>query len=104
MTEVSDGVEALEQIGLNEFAAVISDLEMPRMGGLELLREIATNQEIKPVPVVIMSSRDEDSFQTEAKALGAGAYLIKPVVESQIAAVVKQLGLTEVANSRGDSN
>ena len=103
-TEVSDGLEALEQLHSNEFAAVFSDLEMPRMGGLEVLREMATNQEMDQVPVVIVSSRDEDAYQTEAKGLGARAYLIKPLVASQLASVVKQLGLTHVANSRGDSN
>ncbi|MDP6556441.1 MAG: response regulator [Pirellulaceae bacterium] len=89
VTEVSDGVEAIEQLRSHQFAAVFSDLEMPRVGGLEVLREIATTQETNRVPVVIVSSRDDEIIQTEARELGASAYLIKPAVESQIAAVVK---------------
>ena len=102
--EVSDGAEAIEQLRSNQFAAVFSDLEMPRVGGLEVLREIATTQETNHVPVVIVSSRDDEAIQTEARELGASAYLTKPAVESQIAAVVKQLGLSHVSNTKGESN
>lgn len=103
-TEVSDGIEAIAQLRSNQFAAVFSDLEMPRVGGLEVLREIASSSESNRVPAVIISSCDDETIQRESRELGASAYLIKPVVESQINAVVKQLGLTHVSNSRGESN
>lgn len=93
VTEVSDGFEALEQLQQNDFIAVFSDLEMPRVGGLELLREIGKAREERQIPVVIVSSRAEDAVQTEAKQLGARDYLLKPVVGSQIAKALEQIGL-----------
>jgi len=103
-TEVADGVEAIDQLRSHQFSAVFTDLEMPRVGGLEVLRAIVTTQETNHVPVVIVSSRDDETIQTEARELGASAYLTKPVVESQIDAVVKQLGLSHVSNTRGENN
>lgn len=101
VTEVADGVEAIEELSANRFAAVFSDLEMPRAGGMEILRELAATDAAEPVPVVIVSSRDEQEMQTEARQLGASAYLVKPVVENQIATVLQNLGLTRASITRG---
>lgn len=84
ITEASDGVEASEILKTHSFAAVFSDLEMPRKSGLELLAEIRAGGCEKDLPVVIVSSRLEDELRTRAIELGANAYLTKPLASTAL--------------------
>ncbi|HUG69573.1 MAG TPA: response regulator [Pirellulaceae bacterium] len=103
VTEVSDGFEALEQLQSKDFVAVFSDLEMPRVGGLELLSEIGKAREEDQIPVVIVSSRSEDEFRTKAMQLGAKDYLLKPAVGSQITKALERIGLVQGAQAEGEN-
>ena len=79
IVEANDGSEALELLKDQEFAAVFSDLEMPNIDGLGLLAEIKSRERTRQIPVVIVSSRIEDEFQSRARALGVDGYLGKPI-------------------------
>jgi chemosensory pili system protein ChpA (sensor histidine kinase/response regulator) len=100
--EASDGIEALELLREGGFAAVFSDLEMPRAGGLDLLREVSSFDHSSRVPVIIISSRDEDEYKQQAKDLGAVAYLTKPAPESRVADELRRLGLLPTTRSEGE--
>jgi CheY-like chemotaxis protein len=89
--EASDGKEALEHLQVQTFAAVFTDLEMPRCNGLELLREIKSDPRTHDLTVVVASSRDETELQDQARELGALAWLVKPVNETTLRETLESL-------------
>ena len=98
-----DGVEALEYFrgeGAHEGRdtsimpeVILLDLKMPRMGGLELLKIIRSEEKTKLLPVVILTSSKEERDVIESYSLGANSYIQKPVDFDQFTVAVKQLGL-----------
>lgn len=79
----SDGVEALElleegEVPLNRLL-VLLDLNMPRMGGIELLREIRARDDLRHLPVVVLTTSDDERDRIEAYNLNVAGYLVKPV-------------------------
>ena len=95
--EASDGREALGLLRQESFSAVFSDLEMPRVGGFDLLHEIRETATQDQLPVAIVSSRIEEEYQSQAANLGAIAYLPKPVTERRVGDVLQQMGLLQRA-------
>jgi len=100
----SDGEEALDylfcrgkytnrDINCNPPVLTLLDLNMPKMNGLEVLKQIRGNPTTKNLPVVILTSSKEDSDLVKSYELGCNAYVSKPVDFNQFAEVVKQLGL-----------
>ena len=96
-----DGVEALDYLYRRaEFATrapghpvvVFLDLKMPRIDGLEVLRQIKSDPDLKHVPVVMVTSSREEQDLVRSYALGANAYVVKPVDFVQFSESVKQLG------------
>ncbi len=96
-----DGVEALEYLfetnpsgELQPLPAVILlDLKLPRVDGLEVLRRIRGNERTKRLPVVILTSSDEESDLVEGYQLGANSYVRKPVDFAEFSDAVKNVGL-----------
>jgi len=68
------------------------DLKMPRMDGLEVLKRIRSEVKTKLIPVVILTTSNEDKDRIESYKLGANSYIRKPVDFKQFAEAVKQLG------------
>jgi two-component system, chemotaxis family, sensor kinase CheA len=72
-----DGVEAFEKIKVEKPSLVISDIEMPRMSGFQLLEAIQADEETRDIPVIIVSSLGKAEDQAKGLALGAAAYIVK---------------------------
>ena len=72
---------------------VLLDLNLPKIGGLDVLREIRADERTKRLPVVILTSSKEDSDVISGYDLGANSYVVKPVDFTQFSAAVNQLGL-----------
>ncbi|MBD2770806.1 hybrid sensor histidine kinase/response regulator [Iningainema tapete] len=90
--QAQNGVEALEQLQRHpEVRVVISDLEMPRMNGFELLSNVRKNPDLAEKPVVILTSRSAEKHRQLAQALGATAYLTKPYQEQEFLSTVENL-------------
>jgi len=99
---VRDGVEAWDFLrksgsfakrdGANP-AVILADLKMPRMDGLELLKRIRTDERFHQIPVVVLTSSREESDVIESYAIGANAYVVKPVAFHEFIEAVKSLGL-----------
>ena len=80
--QAQNGVEALEKLQLHpEIQVVVSDLEMPRMNGFELLGNFRQYPNLTKIPVVILTSRSSEKHRQLAQELGAKAYLTKPYLE-----------------------
>ena len=88
---VTDGEQALDFLATEQPALVISDVQMPRIDGLELLRQF--RKQDRRTPVLMMSAEDQASIQDRAMSEGANAFLRKPVsVSLLMRAVHRYLG------------
>jgi CheY-like chemotaxis protein len=74
-------------------AVILLDLKMPKVDGLEVLRQIQDNPALKTIPVVVLTSSREDQDIVESYHRGVNAYVVKPVAFDDFVDVVKQLGL-----------
>lgn len=100
---VRDGAEALDYLfgtGVHEGrdvnqrpAVILLDLKLPKIDGLEVLRRVRADERTQTVPVVILTSSDEERDMANGYKNGANSYIRKPVDFSQFAEAVKQLGL-----------
>ena len=99
---VRDGAEALDYLfgsgsagheGKDLPKVVLLDLNLPKIGGLEVLRRIRADERTKLLPVVILTSSKEDKDLLAGYSVGANSYVVKPVDFNQFAEAVKQLGL-----------
>jgi CheY-like chemotaxis protein len=91
--EAVDGAEALERVRSGRYAAIFSDIDMPRMDGLALLEQIRCTCETRDLPVVLVTSRTEPACMARAAELSATAYLTKPVSPAALSSAVAQLAL-----------
>jgi two-component system response regulator len=69
------------------------DLNLPKIGGLEIVRLVRSNDRTKLLPVVILTSSDEEEDRLKGYQFGANSYVRKPVEFNAFASAVKQLGL-----------
>ena len=100
---VKDGVDALEYIfatgayanrNINHNPKVILlDLKLPKVDGLEVLRQIKSNERTKLIPVVVLTSSKEERDLVESYKLGANSYITKPVDFESFVKAVSELGL-----------
>jgi chemosensory pili system protein ChpA (sensor histidine kinase/response regulator) len=87
----SDGLEALEIVALGGIDLIISDLEMPRTNGYELLMHLRQDPALRQIPVMVVTSRAGAKHRERAMAEGARGFLVKPVQEDQLIANVAEL-------------
>lgn len=74
-------------------ALVLLDLKLPRVSGIEVLRRIRTSERTRLLPVVVLTSSDEERDVVESYKLGANSYVRKPVDYSEFVTAVRQLGI-----------
>ncbi|MBP1672103.1 MAG: response regulator receiver protein [Bacteroidetes bacterium] len=100
---VTDGAEALEYLfATGKYSSrdisltpklVILDLKLPKVGGLEILKRLKTDERTKTVPVVILTSSKEESDVIASYKLGANSFIVKPVDFEKFVLTVKELGM-----------
>jgi len=93
----ADGLEAAELVTQHGCHLVITDLEMPRMTGYELMAQLRQSPSTKRIPVMVVTSRAGAKHRDRAMKEGASSFLTKPVQEDQLLAAVEQLIGTEAA-------
>ena len=81
----------MKQLASNKFDIVITDINMPIMDGLKLVKHIRKNEVHKDVPVIIITTEGSSEDRARAMALGATAYITKPIQAPQVIAKVKEL-------------
>ena len=88
--EAADGRDALPK-ALNGVDMVLTDLNMPNMDGLALIREIRRTPQGRGLPIVFLTTESADDKKSEARAAGATAWLVKPFKPEQLLAVVRKV-------------
>jgi chemosensory pili system protein ChpA (sensor histidine kinase/response regulator) len=79
-----DGIDALEQLRETLPAVMLVDIEMPRMDGFDLTRNVRGDARTRDIPIIIISSRTADKHRSQAIALGVNAFLGKPYQEAEL--------------------
>jgi two-component system response regulator len=106
-----DGVEALDYLfGTGAYAerdtsvmpqVILLDLRLPRIDGLEVLRRLRGDERTKLLPVVVLTSSDEEQDIVDSYSLGANSYIRKPVDFDQFSESIRQLGLYWLVLNQG---
>jgi len=99
---VRDGAEALDYLyrrgsfsdrADSQPVVVFLDLKMPKVDGIEVLRQIKADPELKLIPVVMVTSSREQQDLLETYKMGVNAYVVKPIDYEQFVTTIKELGL-----------
>jgi len=92
VVQAQNGIEALEQLQLHpQVHIIISDLEMPRMNGFELLSNLRQNPNFAHIPLVVLTSRSAEKHRQLSLELGAAAYITKPYLEHEFLSTIENL-------------
>jgi len=100
---ITDGAEALEFFfGTGKYEGrditstpkvVILDLKLPKVDGLEVLKRVKADEQLKVIPIVVLTSSKEECDVVESYKLGANSYIVKPVDFNKFAESIKDLGM-----------
>jgi len=95
----ANGLEALKMLRSSDGPPVVPperrlillDLNMPKMGGIEFLQELRADPELQAIPVIVLTTSDEDSDKVEAYKLNVAGYILKPVTFTKFVEAVATL-------------
>ncbi len=103
LMHIDDGERALDFIfsrgeyegnaGMQNPKLILLDLKLPKVDGLEILRQVKSNEHTKLIPVVVLTSSKEERDIVESYKLGANSYIVKPVNFDSLAKAVHEVGL-----------
>jgi CheY-like chemotaxis protein len=102
VTVARDGQEALDYLygrgpfqgrGSENPAVMLLDLKLPKIDGLEVLKQIRSDERLKMIPVVVLTSSREEQDMMRSYTLGVNAYVVKPVDFHEFVNAVKELGV-----------
>ena len=89
--EAGNGLEAIEQLALGPIALIILDLNMPDMHGVDVLKFVRRHQGCRDVPVIVLTTRSDDTSRETALTAGATQYLTKPFVPQVLLSAARDL-------------
>lgn len=91
VTEADDGVDGLRKLAGNKYDIILTDINMPIMDGLKLVKRVRSDPMHKDTPIVVITTEGSEEDRQRAIALGANAYITKPIQAPQVIAKVKEL-------------
>jgi two-component system chemotaxis response regulator CheY len=91
VTEAANGVEGIERALLGGFDLLLVDVNMPRMDGYEMVRQVRDDPALQATPVVNISTEDKDIDALRAYEAGSNLYLVKPVKPAELAGMARLL-------------
>jgi two-component system chemotaxis response regulator CheY len=91
VVEAVDGVDAMKKAQLTQVRLIVTDLHMPNMDGIELIRKLRALPAYKFVPIVILTTESQSEKKQDGKAAGATGWIIKPFLPDQLLAVVMKV-------------
>ena len=91
LVEAANGLEAIEQVALGPVALMVLDLNMPEMHGVDVLKFLRSHAGSRSVPVIVLTTRGDDSSRDAAIAAGATQYMTKPFVPQALLSTAREL-------------
>ena len=91
VTEAGDGIEGLSKAKTTKFDMIITDLNMPNMNGLEMIREIRRLPIQAGTPIIFLTTESDDGMKQQAKAAGATGWLVKPFAPEQLIKITRKV-------------
>lgn len=91
VVEAVDGKDALSKLNGDPINMVITDLNMPNLDGISLVKNIRSNSSYKFIPIVLLTTESQESKKIEGKQAGATGWIVKPFKPEQLVAVVKKV-------------
>lgn len=89
--EADDGLDALRKLAGDTFDIILTDINMPIMDGLKLVKRLRSDAKYSDIPIVIITTEGGEEDRRKALALGANAYITKPIRAPQVIETVKGL-------------
>jgi two-component system chemotaxis response regulator CheY len=90
-SHASSGLEAIESLSLKAFDLVVLDLNMPDIGGLEVVEFVRSQDKLRTLPIVVVTTRGDDTSRAKALAVGASSFMSKPFTPEAILREVQEL-------------
>ena len=90
-TQAASGLEALERLSLKPFDVVVLDLNMPDIGGYEVIEFIRGQDKLRTLPILVVTTRGDESSRTRALGAGASRFMTKPFQPEALLAEVRAL-------------
>ncbi len=87
----SNGIEALEKIYKGNFDLIVADINMPKMDGLKLIKTLREQDTYKDLPIIIVTTEEEEKDRKRGLDAGANVYLVKPTDPERLVMNVKML-------------
>lgn len=91
ITEAEDGIDGLAKAKAEKFNLVITDINMPKMDGIEFTRQLRQTDGYKFTPIIALTTENQASKMDEGKAAGATGWIVKPFTSEKLIAVVKKI-------------
>jgi two-component system, chemotaxis family, chemotaxis protein CheY len=91
IVEANDGIDALKKLSTQKFDVILTDINMPIMDGLKLVSMIRHDPGLKAIPIIIITTEGADEDRQRGLALGANAYIPKPIQTAELLRVVNQI-------------
>lgn len=89
--EAADGVDGLKKLSSGKVDLILTDINMPIMDGLKLVNLVRSNDSYKDIPIVIITTEGAQEDRERAMALGANAYIAKPIQATTLLSTIKGL-------------
>lgn len=86
-----NGIDAIEKLASNEVALIMTDLNMPYMDGLELTKQLKNNPSFQSIPILMLTTENDDDERKQAVDAGIDAYMLKPVTADSVSSMIKQM-------------
>ncbi|MCO5166340.1 MAG: response regulator [Planctomycetes bacterium] len=90
-THASSGLEAIERLSLRPFALMLLDLNMPDIGGFEVLEFVRGHERLKDLPIIVITTRGDEASRSRALAAGATRFMTKPFSPEELLTEVRAL-------------
>jgi len=90
VVEAPDGTEAVKVSEANKVDMVVTDLNMPNMDGIELIRTLRGREQYKFTPIVMLTTESQESKKSEGKQAGASGWIVKPFTPEQLLGVIRK--------------
>lgn len=91
IVEAENGMEALKKLEKKQIDMLITDINMPELDGISLVKKVRANPAYKFIPIIMLTTESQAEKKNEGKAAGATGWIVKPFKPDQLAAVVRKV-------------